>query len=273
MLYFVPTPLGNLEDITIRALEVLKKVDTVFCEDTRVAKKLIQLLAQKGFIASTPQRYISFHEHNQKEVLEQFEPTFFMQNDVVYMSDAGMPAISDPGAMLVQYAQTHKIPYTVLPGPSAAITAFAASGFLCKEFSFYGFLPHKGQARYKLLEQILFDEKCAIVYEAPHRLLQLLEEIVQIDSERVLFLAKELTKMHETFYKEKAKVVFERLKKEVIRGEWVVVIDRSMCKKETLTFTKEELLSLPLPKKELAKLLAKITPQSTKEWYSILTKS
>lgn len=272
MLLLVPTPLGNLGDITIRALEALENADVILCEDTRHAKKLFSLLAQKYGSAIHPKKLLSFHEHNQHAFLRSLSPEFFEQN-VVYISDAGMPGVSDPGALLVRYAQEHGVAYSVLPGPSAAITAYAASGFSCTQFAFYGFLPAKGAQRHQQLQKALREEKCVILYEAPHRLIQFLEEVSHLDPQRELFLAKELTKLHERFYKGAAQDLYEELKGEKIQGEWVIVVAKSMCNSETLELTKEELLALPLPKRELAKLLAKITPQSAKEWYSILTKS
>ena len=259
--------------MTIRALEALEKADIVLCEDTRNAKKLFSLIKQKFGRIVNPRKILAFHEHNQQTFLRNRTPSFFEQN-VVYISDAGMPGVSDPGASLIRFAQEHGIPYTVLPGPSAAITAYVASGFLCKHFAFYGFLPSKGAQRNQQLQKALAEsEKCIIFYEAPHRLIQLLQEIVQIDPHRMLFLAKELTKVHETYYKASAKELLEKLTHEKILGEWVVVVEEKMCKSETLELTKEDILALPLPKKELAKLLAKITPYSPKEWYNILTKS
>ncbi|BCD68664.1 16S rRNA (cytidine(1402)-2'-O)-methyltransferase [Nitratiruptor sp. YY09-18] len=272
MLTLLPTPIGNLEDITFRALRALEQCSVVLCEDTRVAKRLLQLLAQKFSLEFGQKRFISLHEHNQNAFLAKLEPSFFSQ-DVVYMSDAGMPGISDPGAKLVAYAQEHNIPYTVLPGPSAFVTAYVASGFGQKEFCFYGFLPHKGQERSQSLQKILQNSHNVILYEAPHRLLKLLEEITQIDPSRDLFLAKELTKIHEKFYKGEAKDLFEQLKNENIKGEWVVVVRASQQKQEQLCLGVEDLLALSLPKKELAKLLAKVSEKSVKEWYSILTKS
>ena len=271
MLILVPTPIGNLGDITFRALEALKECQVVLCEDTRVAKKLLLLLSDRYSIDFGQKRFIAVHEHNQKAFLDKINPSFF-DRVVVYMSDAGMPGISDPGAMLVRYAQEKGIEYEVLPGPSAAITAYAASGFLETQFCFYGFLPSKEQARAQALQEILARPSPTILYEAPHRLLKSLETIVRLDPKRTLFLAKELTKVHQKFYKGQAKELLEQLRDEPIKGEWVVVVAKGQTSKTSVELGIEELMSLPLPKKELAKLLSKADGRPVKEWYELLTK-
>ncbi len=268
MLSFVPTPLGNLEDITFRALKTLKESQIIFCEDTRVTKKLLHLLHEKFHIDFGDKRFISLHQHNEDEVLQKLDSSIFEKN-CVYVSDAGMPAISDPGAKLVRFAQEHGISYEVLPGPSAGVTAFAASGFLQKEFCFFGFLPHKARAREEQLRRILSHEEASVLYEAPHRLLRLLEEIVRIDSQRELFLAKELSKKYETYYKGKAQDLYNRLKDEEIKGEWVLVIEGNKTSKSS-SLTPQDIASLSLPKKEKAKLIAKLTGENIKDIYNRL---
>lgn len=271
MLILLPTPLGNLEDITFRALKALQNAKVILCEDTRVAKQLVHLLAKKYLIQFGNKEYYSLHEHNQKRFFSSITPDFF-QKEVVYMSDAGMPAISDPGATLIQYVQEHHIPYTVLPGPNAAITAFAASGFE-GDFTFYGFLPSKGEVRSKKLQEILQSSHHAIIYEAPHRLMKLLEELDEFEPERLLFLAKELTKKFEQYYKGTVRELIEEFCYTTIKGEWVIIVHKSNMTDNKLILNQEDILSLSLPKKEKAKLLAKISKKSVKEWYDLLTKS
>ncbi len=244
----------------------------VLCEDTRVAKKLLTLLSDRYSLDFGQKRFIAVHEHNQKEFLERTDPSFF-DRAVVYMSDAGMPGISDPGAMLVRYAQERGIEYDVLPGPSAAVTAYAASGFLETDFCFWGFLPPKEQARLEALQQILAHRSHTIFYEAPHRLLKTLQAITQLDPKRILFLAKELTKVHQKFYKGEAGQLLVQLKHESIKGEWVVVVQKGAASKTSIELSIEELMGLPLPKKELAKLLSKADGRPVKEWYTLLTKN
>ncbi len=271
MLRLVPTPLGNLEDITLRALEALRSADVILCEDTRVTKQLLSLLSERHHIDFGHKTFIAVHEHNQKAFLHKITPEFFAQ-EVVYVSDAGMPGISDPGAELVRYAQEHGIAYEVLPGPSAAVTAFVASGFECVRFAFYGFLPHKGAQRQRELKKALAEDKCVVLYESPHRLLKLLEELSDLAPKRTLFLAKELTKRYEEFFKDSAANLYERFRNVTIKGEWVVVIDKNEAQASTLTLSVDDILRLPLPKKELAKMLAQVSDKSVKEWYAILTK-
>jgi len=270
VLTLVPTPIGNLEDITVRALNALKSASVILCEDTRVTKRLLKLLDERFFLNLTSKKLISFYEHNQDKFLKNVTPSFFDQ-EVVYVSDAGMPAISDPGAKLILYAQKHNIPYTVLPGASAFVTAYAGSGFLEKEFCFFGFLPKKGVAREKAVLEVLENRKNSILYEAPHRLLELIEFIAKNDPKRELFLAKELTKRFERFFKGEAKELYEKLKNEEIKGEWVVIVKGSNLNKKELLLTQEEILNLSLPKKEKAKLLSKLGERSTKEWYNFLS--
>ncbi len=271
MLRLVPTPIGNLGDVTFRSLEALREAECILCEDTRVTKRLLSLLSERYSIDFGPTEFISFHEHNQDAFLQKITPEFFDRN-VAYVSDAGMPGISDPGAKLVRYAQEHAIAYEVLPGPSAAVTAFVASGFECVRFAFYGFLPHKGAERERELKKALTEEKCVVLYESPHRLLKLLEELAAMAPDRTVFLAKELTKRYEQFFKDSAANLYEQFRDKPIKGEWVAVIDKSEEEATALTLTIDEILRLPLPKKELAKMLAKVSEKSVKEWYAILTK-
>jgi len=258
LLYFIPTPIGNLEDITKRAVLALEKSEIIFCEDTRVTKKLLNLLN-----IPLNKEFISMHSHNESKVLQNIDINL-LKKECVYVSDAGMPCVSDPGSKFIQFCQKYNIKYSVLPGPSALITAYAASGFE-GEFCFYMFLPHKGKERSEKLKKILSSDKISILYEAPHRIEKLLNEIKEIDSEREVFLAKEISKMHEKYIKAKIKDI----KLENSKGEWVVVIDKSKAT-NTLNFSYEDILNLPLPIKEKSKLLAKLSDKSQKEIYKEL---
>ena len=143
MLTLVPTPIGNIGDITLRAMEALGSADTLLCEDTRVTKKLIQILKERyNLTCKENQEFISLHSHNEHHFVQNLSPDFFEKN-VVYASDAGMPGISDPGAVLVRYCIENKISYDVLPGANAVLTSYVASGFNETSFLFFGFLPHK----------------------------------------------------------------------------------------------------------------------------------
>lgn len=187
MLTLVPTPIGNIGDISLRAIEVLSGAEILLCEDTRVTKKLIHILKERyktDFREN--QEFISLHSHNEKYFVEKLEKQFFEQN-VVYVSDAGMAGVSDPGQMLVRYCIDNGVEYDVLPGANAVLTAFVASGFVETQMLFWGFLPHKGKERASSLQGALNSGYTTIVYESPHRLEKLLNELVEEDSQREIF--------------------------------------------------------------------------------------
>ena len=161
MLCLVPTPIGNLEDISQRSLRILVEAELIFCEDTRVTKKLLNLLGEKQNLDFSNKEYKSFHSHNENNILQSLTKETFTKN-VVYVSDAGMPCVSDPGASLVDYCIKNDIAYDVLPGANAILTAYAMSGFPHTTFSFYGFLDHKGLSRASNLNDELKDEKLEI---------------------------------------------------------------------------------------------------------------
>lgn len=266
MLTLVPTPIGNLEDISFRSLEALKSAELFLCEDTRVTKKLLTLLSEKYNLTFACTQFQSFHHHNQEKLLATFDITAFKEKNIVYVSDAGMPCISDPGATLVEFCIQNDIAYEVLPGANAILTAYALSGFDYAQFSFFGFLPHKGKERQNAFNKLMMSPFVAIVYESPHRLLKFLEELSVYDENRVIFLAKEITKKFQTTYKGSAKTLFEQLKKTAIKGEWVVVIEpQAQALGELITIA--DIQELQLPPKQKAKLLSKLTGRSVKEIY------
>jgi len=269
MLTFIPTPIGNPQDITIRAIRRFEKAELFFCEDTRHTKHLLKLLEERFDMVYPEAEFISFNEHNGHERLAQYSDVL-SEKEVVYVSDAGMPVISDPGQLLVEYCQKHDIDYDVLPGASAVTTAYAASGFDEGKFLFYAFLPHKGKERATALQEAMGNGYNTVLYEAPHRLLKLLDEIVQIDADRELFLAKEISKRYQRYYRGYAKELFESFSKTTIKGEWVVVIHAQKEEEKSLSFS--ELLSLDMPPKVKAKLLASLSDKSVKEWYALLSK-
>ncbi|PLY07321.1 MAG: 16S rRNA (cytidine(1402)-2'-O)-methyltransferase [Arcobacter sp.] len=270
MLTLVPTPIGNLEDISKRALSALLDAELIFCEDTRVTKKLLQLLSQRENLKFNCTDFKSFHSHNEKQVLKTLTPSDFEKN-IVYVSDAGMPCVSDPGATLVQYCIENDISYDVLPGANAVLTAFAMSGFMQTEFTFFGFLEHKGKERKEKLTQVMQSSILSILYESPHRLLKTIEEIKNIDENRTIFLAKEITKLHQKTYKDSALNIFETFKKENIRGEWVIVIEPVNFQGQTLSVSDIE--TLDIAPKIKAKLIAKMTGANIKDIYQTLLES
>ena len=266
MLSLVPTPIGNISDISLRSLDVLSTAHTILCEDTRVTKKLIHLLKERHNLTTSEPQFLSLHSHNESDFISKLTPEFFNQN-VVYVSDAGMPGISDPGQMLISYCLDHGIGYDVLPGANAVLTAFVASGFVQTKMLFFGFLPHKGNDRSAALQEALFNGYTTVLYEAPTRLEKLLSEIAVAAPERNVFLAKELTKKFQRFYRGKATDLISQMDKE-IRGEWVVVIEASEGKSSSLS--EQDILSLDIPKKAASKLIAKITGENPKECYQRL---
>ncbi len=268
MLTFIPTPIGNLLDITFRALEVLKDTQVIFCEDTRVTKRLLSLLQERLDVKFGDFEFISFHEHNQHKRLKEIEQKLKEKN-CIYMSDAGMPGISDPGAVLAKYCQDSGIDYDFLPGASVAPLIYAASGFSSGKFYFYGFLPNKGKERKEELKRLLNSGIDTIIYEAPHRIVKLIDEICVIDEDREIFAAKELTKRHQKYYKLTAKEFAKKLKEDSTKGEWALVVE-GKSGNSSASLSLEEIKALELPPKQKAKLLAKLTNKSVKEWYSEL---
>ncbi len=267
MLQFVPTPIGNLRDITLRSLDALRGASLVLCEDTRQAKRLYMLLVQKEILQDCSlegRDFYSFHSHTKEEKLQNLIP-LLKEKDCIYLSDAGMPSISDPGSEIVRFCLKNEIEIDFLPGSNAALLAFGLSGFGDKEFLFYGFLPHKRTQRLKELEDILEFPYPTILYEAPTRLLQLLEEIRYFDKSIELFLVKELTKMYQKTYRGSVEEIEERVQDSSIKGEWCVVIKPK--KRESMKIGIEEIIALNLPPKISSKILAKIYNKSTKEIY------
>lgn len=270
MLTFVPTPIGNIGDISLRAIEALSNADTLLCEDTRVTKKLIHILKERyNTVFKQEQNFISLHSHNEKHFIEKLEPSFFEQN-VVYASDAGMPGISDPGQLLIKYAQENNIDYDVLPGANALLTAFVASGFVETKMLFWGFLPHKGKDRAASLQGALYSGYTTVLYESPHRLEKLLLEIKEEESSRKIFLAKELTKKYQNYFHGTAEEILGMIN-DNFRGEWVVVIEAGESHNDS-AISQNDILDLDIPKKVQAKLISKITGENTKSCYQRLLK-
>ncbi len=267
MITFIPTPIGNPQDITIRAMKLFEKAALFLCEDTRQTKRLLKLLEERFDMTYPDAQFYSFNEHNGQARLDELGSEL-SEKEVVYVSDAGMPVISDPGQLLVEYAQENEIKYDVLPGASAVTTAYAASGFKEGKFLFYAFLPHKGKERSTALAEAMSNGYNTVLYESPHRLEKLLGEILVLDENRELFLAKEISKKYQTYYRGTARSLNETFKTLTIRGEWVVVISAQKSREKSLSFT--EVLSLDLPPKPKAKLLAQLSDKSVKEWYNEL---
>lgn len=266
MLTLVPTPIGNIGDISLRAMDALSQADILLCEDTRITKKLLNILDTRYNLERREQEFISLHSHNEKDFVEKLDPSFFEQN-VVYVSDAGMPGISDPGQTLVRYCIDNAIKYDILPGANAVLTAFVASGFVATQMLFFGFLPHKGSDRSGALQEALFNGYTTVLYEAPHRLMKLLDELALEVPERRLFLAKELTKKYQTYLHGRADEIRSKIAAPV-KGEWVVVIEAGEAHHSSIS--ERDILAFDLPIKVASKLIAKITGEHPKACYQRL---
>lgn len=269
MLYFIPTPIGNLSDISFRALELLKTCEIFFCEDTRVSKSLLSLLSSKFRIDFGSKKFISFHTHNEKEILQNLNLEIF-EKDVAFLSDAGMPGISDPGYTLVDFALKHHIKFEVLAGANAALVALVSSALCEKEFIFMGFLANKGKDRQKDIQKALNNPYPSIIYESPKRILSLIKQISLLDENREIFAIKEISKKFETKFKAKAKDLLNELKQANLNGEWVVVLDKNNQNFTHNFLCENDILELDIPLKTKSKLLAKINGKNSKEIYQKL---
>ena len=221
-LYLVGTPIGNLEDITYRAIRTLKEVQLIACEDTRQTQKLLN---HYGIETHTT----SYHEHNELTRSAELVMQLEQGKNIALVSDAGMPGISDPGFRLVTLAIRHHVPVVPIPGASAFLSALVASGLPTDAFRFLGFLPSKEGQRARMLEQIRNSTRTVIFYEAPHRLIDTVSEIIQIlGPERPVVVAREVTKLHEEFLRGTAVEVLSQLKqREEVKGEITLIIGRA----------------------------------------------
>ena len=216
-LFVVGTPIGNLEDITLRAIRILKEVDLIACEDTRRTQQLLN-----HYQIQTPT--ISYHEHNEMTRAPELVIKLEEGNNVALVSDAGMPVVSDPGFRLVHLAVRHAIPVVPVPGASAFVAALAASGMAVDKFRFLGFLPSKRAARRRTLEEHKTATKTLVFYEAPHRVLEMLRDVRDVLGERDVVLAREVTKVHEEFWRGTVSSLLDRAKGKTIKGEITLLV-------------------------------------------------
>lgn len=211
-LYIVATPIGNLKDITYRAIETLNSVDVILCEDTRETRKLLNHY-------KIDKKTISLHQHSSEEKIKSLLSQF---NEIAYVTDAGTPGISDPGNKLVKEAVELGFKVIPIPGPSAVIAALSVSGLPTDKFLFLGFMPHKGKGR--TMKKICDSEITTCFYESPHRIMKTLAELKKyVGDERIVVVCRELTKMFETIYRGKIADV-EKQASEIVKGEYVVIV-------------------------------------------------
>jgi len=220
-LFLVGTPIGNLEDITLRALRTLKEVDLIACEDTRQTQKLLT-----HYNIGTPT--ISYHEHNEMTRSAELVKKLEEGAQVALVTDAGMPGISDPGYRLVALAIRHHIPVVPIPGPAAFLAALVASGLPTDSFRFSGFLPVKQGQRREMLESIKESPRTQVFYEAPHRIGAALEDVVAVlGPDRPVVLAREVTKLHEEFLRGRAEEILAEVMERELKGEITLLIGKS----------------------------------------------
>ncbi len=254
ILYLVATPIGNLEDITLRAIRILESADLIAAEDTRQTLKLLNHL-------QISKKLISYHRHNEEIKTEILIKELKKGKNVALVSDAGTPGISDPGEEIIKKCIEEDIKIVPVPGACAMINALIASGISTKEFVFLGFLPINKKLRKNKLEEIKNASKTVILYEAPHKLLDTLEDLKEIINDRKIVLARELTKIHEEFIRGDINLLLNKARE--IKGEIVLIIEANKNEKEN-NFAKlsvEEQYNLykeqGLDKKDIIKKIAK----------------
>ena len=234
-LYLCATPIGNLQDITLRVLETLKTVDLVACEDTR---KTLQLL--NHFEISKP--VTSYYEHNKMTKGDVIIQQLKEGKNIALVSDAGMPGISDPGYDLVQQCLAEDIPFTVLPGAVAAITGLVLSGLPTDRFAFEGFIPRQKKERLQYFQNLLHEERTMIFYEAPHKLIKTLADMYETFGDRNIAIVREITKIHETVMRTSFSEAIEFYKSNEPRGEYVLIIEGA--KEEAVSYSLEDAVTL-----------------------------
>ena len=263
-LYVVATPIGNLEDITLRAVKVLKEADLIACEDTRRTRKLLSHLGIEG------KRLVPYHEHNEREQSERIISLLKEGSSVALVSDAGTPCISDPGYRLVNLARKEGIPVFPVPGASAVVAALSASGFPTDRFFFGGFLPRKEKALKEELKEAFSRPYTSVYYESPHRLERTLKLISELFPDREIGIYREITKLNEEFLRGKAEDLLSYLSSEgKLKGEIVLLVPPG--EETTSEINPDELLrkllSEGLSVKEAAKEAARVTGLPKRELY------
>jgi 16S rRNA (cytidine1402-2'-O)-methyltransferase len=266
-LYVVATPIGNLEDITLRAIRVLKEVSVIACEDTRQTRKLLEHYG----IAT---RSISYHEHNEAQRTQELLARLQEGGSVALVTDAGTPLISDPGYRLVTAAIAAGIAVIPLPGASAVLTALAAAGLATDSFRFCGFLPQKSGQRRKLLEELQAESCTLIFYEAPHRILEALRDIEAIYGDRPVVVGRELTKIHEEFLRGSAGEIRAQLEaRDAVKGEITLLIGKGarVIPQTPIEDAVRELELQGLPRMDAIKEVARERGLSKREVYKRIT--
>src|SRR5690242_18170781 len=271
-LYLVGTPIGNLEDVTLRALRILKEVDQIACEDTRHTQKLLA-----HYDIHKP--LVSYHEHNEMKRAAELTAALEQGARIALVSDAGMPLVSDPGHRLVALCLQNQIPVVPIPGPSALLASLSGSGMPTEEFLFVGFLPARSGERRRALERLRIEERTIILYEAPHRVAECVTHALEILGDRPACLAREVTKVHEEFLRGKLSEILASLEGRSVRGEITVILGPPSPAEvrvrgdasQSLAARVEELMhQAKLDRKEALKLAAKERGLTRRAAYSQL---
>lgn len=267
ILYIVSTPVGNLEDITLRALRILREADRIACEDTRHTRRLLD-----HYQIDRP--LLSLHEHNEKEKVDELLERLASGESIALVSDAGTPLISDPGYRIVEAAVRRGIEVAAIPGPSAMTAALVASGLTTDSFYFGGFLPAKSGQRRRTLEELEALDCVLIFYEAPHRLLETLEDVEALFPARPVVVARELTKLHEEFSRGTAgELLADYRARSSVRGEITLLIGKSAGQLKPLASIRqifEQYVSLGVSRMDAMKATARDCGVSKREVYAEL---
>ncbi len=269
ILYVTGTPIGNLEDITLRQLRILEEVDFIAAEDTRVTRKLLT-----HFELKTP--LISYHDHSGVSVAEHIADRIAGGESCAIVTDAGMPCISDPGEELVRICRERGIPVQAVPGPSAVVTALSVSGGSTAQFTFYGFLPVDKKLRAEMLSQLKHEYRTAILYEAPHKLCRTIADLKEVcGGERAVSFCRELTKVHEEVLRMSLEEADAYYAEHAPRGEFVLVLDGEKQEEEACTAQDamqiaRMYLGQGMSASAAAKLAAKETGLTKNEIYRLL---
>jgi len=268
MLYICPTPIGNLEDITIRVLNTLKSVDYIACEDTRHTIKLLNHYEIKN-------KLVSIHEHNEFIKKDEIIKDLLDGQNIALVSDAGMPGIQDPGKIIIEAAIENGLEFTVLPGACAFVTAAIGSGIVDKEFTFMGFVPRKSKDRKEVLENHKSYSGELILYESPHRVKELIEDIYSVLGDRKLVLAREISKKFETYLRCSASELIALISETPVRGEVVLIIEGNKhiqtveISDEDIKHLLEKKLNESMTKKDAVKEISKEHKLSKNRVYEI----
>ncbi|MEM8605391.1 MAG: 16S rRNA (cytidine(1402)-2'-O)-methyltransferase [Cyanobacteria bacterium P01_H01_bin.121] len=267
-LYVVATPIGNLEDMTFRAVRLLNDVDLIAAEDTRHTGKLLQ-----HFQIKTPQ--LSYHEHNSQSRIPQLLERLQAGQSIALVTDAGVPGISDPGVDLVQACVKAGIQVIPIPGASAVITALSAAGLTTDKFIFEGFLPAKRKARTTALEALGTERRTVVFYESPHRLTETLQDLATVfGSERQIVLARELTKLHEEFWRGSVGEAIAHYETYQPQGEYTLVVagaasTQPVWSEELLKVELQGLINQGISRSQAARILAEQTQLSRRQLYQL----